>query len=143
PDAKLCSECIFDRTDDQVPVLNLRFWAANPATHSNGCLPASTDADTVSIDGMQSITNHRHRLAHGQHRPRHRAAGDHMSDIEQADDRPATRRRKSLSEKQLAILEAIQRSVSTRGYPPSMREIGDAVGLASLSSVTHQLNQLE
>ena len=66
-----------------------------------------------------------------------------MSDIEQADDRPATRRRKSLSEKQLAILEVIQRSVSSRGYPPSMREIGDAVGLASLSSVTHQLNQLE
>ena len=54
-----------------------------------------------------------------------------------------TRRRKSLSEKQLAILEVIQRSVSQRGYPPSMREIGDAVGLSSLSSVTHQLNQLE
>jgi repressor LexA len=66
-----------------------------------------------------------------------------MSDIEQADERPATRRRKNLSEKQLAILEFIQRSVSSRGYPPSMREIGDAVGLASLSSVTHQLNQLE
>ncbi|TPX02845.1 repressor LexA, partial [Schumannella luteola] len=66
-----------------------------------------------------------------------------MSDIEQAEERPATRRRKSLSEKQLAILEVIQRSVSSRGYPPSMREIGDAVGLASLSSVTHQLNQLE
>jgi repressor LexA len=66
-----------------------------------------------------------------------------MSDIEQADERPATRRRKNLSEKQLAILEFIQRSVSNRGYPPSMREIGDAVGLASLSSVTHQLNQLE
>ena len=58
-------------------------------------------------------------------------------------DNGRTRRRKSLSEKQLAILEVIQRSVSTRGYPPSMREIGDAVGLASLSSVTHQLNQLE
>ncbi|GAB3617959.1 transcriptional repressor LexA [Okibacterium endophyticum] len=54
-----------------------------------------------------------------------------------------TRRRKTLSDKQLAILEVIQRSVSQRGYPPSMREIGDAVGLASLSSVTHQLNQLE
>jgi repressor LexA len=66
-----------------------------------------------------------------------------MSDIEQADERPATRRRKNLSEKQLAIREFIQRSVSNRGYPPSMREIGDAVGLASLSSVTHQLNQLE
>ncbi|PWC07202.1 repressor LexA [Mycetocola zhujimingii] len=48
-----------------------------------------------------------------------------------------------MSEKQLAILDVIQRSVQSRGYPPSMREIGDAVGLASLSSVTHQLNQLE
>jgi repressor LexA len=58
-------------------------------------------------------------------------------------DKPATRRRKSLSDKQLAILDVIQRSVQTQGYPPSMREIGDAVGLSSLSSVTHQLNQLE
>ena len=58
-------------------------------------------------------------------------------------DKGGTRRRKSLSQRQLAILDVIQRSVSTRGYPPSMREIGDAVGLASLSSVTHQLNQLE
>lgn len=66
-----------------------------------------------------------------------------MSDTDGLAERPSTRRRKSLSEKQLAILETIQRSVTTRGYPPSMREIGDAVGLASLSSVTHQLNQLE
>src|SRR5690606_9952134 len=58
-------------------------------------------------------------------------------------DKPQTRRRKSLSEKQLAILEVIQRSIARHGYPPSMREIGDAVGLKSLSSVTHQLNQLE
>jgi repressor LexA len=58
-------------------------------------------------------------------------------------EKPGTRRRKSLSEKQLAILDFIQRAVASRGYPPSMREIGDAVGLSSLSSVTHQLNQLE
>ncbi|MBN8850258.1 MAG: transcriptional repressor LexA [Sphingobacteriales bacterium] len=57
--------------------------------------------------------------------------------------RGGTRRRKNLSDKQLAILDVIQRSVNQRGYPPSMREIGDAVGLSSLSSVTHQLNQLE
>ena len=65
---------------------------------------------------------------------------------EAADDsvvRPSTRRRTSLSDKQQAILEAIQVSLDARGYPPSMREIGDAVGLSSLSSVTHQLNQLE
>jgi len=53
------------------------------------------------------------------------------------------RRRTTLSEKQHAILEFIARSVSGRGYPPSMREIGDAVGLASLSSVSYQLDQLE
>ncbi|MEA9985306.1 MULTISPECIES: transcriptional repressor LexA [Subtercola] len=58
-------------------------------------------------------------------------------------ERGGTRRRKSLSEKQLAILEMISDAVNQQGYPPSMREIGDAVGLASLSSVTHQLNQLE
>ena len=54
-----------------------------------------------------------------------------------------SRRRKTLSAKQVAILEVIRGSVAERGYPPSMREIGDAVGLSSLSSVTHQLNQLE
>ncbi len=58
-------------------------------------------------------------------------------------EKSQTRRRKSLSDKQLAILEVIQRSIAAHGYPPSMREIGDAVGLKSLSSVTHQLNQLE
>jgi repressor LexA len=66
-----------------------------------------------------------------------------MDETDLGSPKPGTRRRRSLSDKQLAILEFIQRSVSTLGYPPSMREIGDAVGLASLSSVTHQLNQLE
>jgi repressor LexA len=53
------------------------------------------------------------------------------------------RARKPLTAKQTLILTAIRDSIAARGYPPSMREIGDAVGLASLSSVTHQLNQLE
>jgi repressor LexA len=60
-----------------------------------------------------------------------------------ASERPSTRRRTSLSDKQQAILAYVQSSLDARGYPPSMREIGDAVGLSSLSSVTHQLNQLE
>lgn len=54
-----------------------------------------------------------------------------------------TRRRTTLSDKQRAILAVIQSSVARRGYPPSMREIAEAVGLASLSSVSHQLGQLE
>lgn len=61
----------------------------------------------------------------------------------QSPEKGGTRRRKNLSEKQRQILSFIAQSVDARGYPPSMREIGDAVGLASLSSVTHQLNQLE
>ena len=55
----------------------------------------------------------------------------------------ARSRSRGLSVRQRTILEAIQRSIAEHGYPPSMREIGDLVGLASLSSVTHQLAQLE
>lgn len=54
-----------------------------------------------------------------------------------------SQRTKGLTARQTKILETIQRSVNDNGYPPSMREIGDTVGLASLSSVTHQLSQLE
>ena len=58
-------------------------------------------------------------------------------------ERGTSRRRTRLSPKQQAILEYVARTVTGRGYPPSMREIGDAVGLASLSSVSYQLDQLE
>jgi repressor LexA len=49
----------------------------------------------------------------------------------------------SLTQRQRTILTVIRESVSTRGYPPSIREIGDAVGLTSTSSVAHQLRTLE
>src|SRR4051812_32346805 len=49
----------------------------------------------------------------------------------------------ALTERQRTILEVIRSSVTTRGYPPSIREIGDAVGLTSTSSVAHQLRTLE
>lgn len=48
-----------------------------------------------------------------------------------------------LTERQRAILDVIRASVTSRGYPPSIREIGDAVGLTSTSSVAHQLRTLE
>jgi repressor LexA len=53
------------------------------------------------------------------------------------------RGQKPLTAKQQAIFDAIRASIASRGYPPSMREIGDAAGLSSLSSVSHQLGQLE
>jgi len=49
----------------------------------------------------------------------------------------------SLTERQRTILDVIRASVTSRGYPPSIREIGDAVGLTSTSSVAHQLRTLE
>jgi len=48
-----------------------------------------------------------------------------------------------LTARQRLVLETIRSSVTNRGYPPSMREIGEAVGLASPSSVKHQLTALE
>jgi repressor LexA len=48
-----------------------------------------------------------------------------------------------LTTRQRMILECIAETVADRGFPPSMREIGERVGLSSTSSVTHQLQQLE
>jgi repressor LexA len=48
-----------------------------------------------------------------------------------------------LTLRQRRILEVIKETVDRRGYPPSIREMGDAVGLASSSSVAHQLKMLE
>jgi repressor LexA len=49
----------------------------------------------------------------------------------------------SLTRRQRQILEVIERHVSEKGYPPSVREIGDEVGLTSPSSVHSQLRTLQ
>ncbi len=48
-----------------------------------------------------------------------------------------------LTPRQRRVLEVIRDSVEDSGYPPSMREIGAAVGLTSTSSVAHQLATLQ
>jgi repressor LexA len=48
-----------------------------------------------------------------------------------------------LTPRQQRVLETLKDSIEQRGYPPSMREIGQAVGLTSSSSVAHQLKTLE
>ncbi|EFV14502.1 transcriptional repressor LexA [Segniliparus rugosus] len=48
-----------------------------------------------------------------------------------------------LSPRQQEILEIIRSSIRERGFPPSIREIGEAAGLASTSSVAHQLRSLQ
>jgi len=48
-----------------------------------------------------------------------------------------------MSNRQTAILEFIKNEVREKGYPPSVREIGEAVGLASSSTVHGHLDRLE
>ena len=63
-----------------------------------------------------------------------------MAEIHEMPDRDTG---DGLTTRQRRVLEVIRNSVDRRGYPPSLREIGDAVGLASPSSVSHQLSALE
>jgi repressor LexA len=56
---------------------------------------------------------------------------------------PDRERGDGLTVRQRRVLEVIRNSVDRRGYPPSLREIGEAVGLTSPSSVAHQLSTLE
>jgi repressor LexA len=48
-----------------------------------------------------------------------------------------------LTSRQRRIIDAIEDSMQRCGYPPTLREIGEAAGLASTSSVSHQLSALE
>jgi repressor LexA len=56
---------------------------------------------------------------------------------------PETEDAAGLTPRQRRVLDVIRDAVERRGYPPSMREIGQAAGLASPSSVSHQLRVLE
>lgn len=48
-----------------------------------------------------------------------------------------------LTDRQRTILECIEQSMRDRGYPPSVREIGEAVGLSSSSTVHSHLKSLQ
>lgn len=49
----------------------------------------------------------------------------------------------NLTSKQVEILEFIKSNILSCGYPPSVRDIGEAVGLSSTSSIHYQLKMLE
>jgi repressor LexA len=76
--------------------------------------------------------------ASGQETP---AAGQETAAIRTFPDRGADG--DGLTQRQRRVLEVIRDSIERRGYPPSVREIGEAVGLSSASSVAHQLSVLQ
>ncbi|MHB1419873.1 MAG: transcriptional repressor LexA [Bacillota bacterium] len=49
----------------------------------------------------------------------------------------------AITDRQRSILDYIKKEIRYRGYPPSVREIGEAVGLSSSSTVHGHLEQLE
>ncbi len=51
--------------------------------------------------------------------------------------------KKKLGSRQLEILEFIRKNIREKGYPPSVREIGKAVGLRSPSTVHNHLERLQ
>lgn len=65
---------------------------------------------------------------------------EHLASVHSISSRAAG---DALTARQRLVLDTIRSSVEQRGYPPSMREIGEAVGLTSPSSVKHQLTVLE
>lgn len=67
------------------------------------------------------------------------AVGDALSGREQ----PWEPRRPAKARVRVGVVACIKESLKTRGYPPSMREIGQFAGLSSTSSVAHQLSALE
>lgn len=50
---------------------------------------------------------------------------------------------KNISTKQLSVLEYIYKTVNAQGYPPTVREIGSAIGLSSTSTVHGHINRLQ
>lgn len=55
----------------------------------------------------------------------------------------ARKRAKGLTERQIKILEVLERFNNQNGYPPSIREICEKTGISSTSVVNYYLNQLE
>ena len=51
--------------------------------------------------------------------------------------------KENLSQRETEIIRYIKHSIQSRGYPPSVREIGEAVGLKSSSTVHNYLCKLE
>jgi len=86
-------------------------------------------------------TPHESMGEHAEHHKRGRPKGSKNS-LRELPDGPVDEMT-GLTQRQQMVLIFLREEIAKRGYPPSMREIGAAVGLASTSSVSHQLRVLE
>jgi repressor LexA len=58
-------------------------------------------------------------------------------------ERPFRSEREELTDRQKEVLEFIQESIGARGYPPTLREIGERMGIRSTNGVNDHLKALE
>ena len=96
-----------------------------PATQTRGERAGRTSSSAVSADSADE------------------APADAGAEIREFPEPPDNSDGPALTARQRKVLEVIREWVERLGYPPSVREIGEAVGLTSTSSVAHQLRALE
>ena len=110
----------------------------NDATDDGGTRKASTvETVTTGTDGDAGAATG----ARPRGRPGRKPRGSVPAIVADVPDKPDPDH--VLTWRQRKVLQVIRDSVQRRGYPPSMREIGEAVGLTSTSSVSYQLSTLQ
>jgi repressor LexA len=101
------------------------------STHEDGGAPGTAPADGISTGVDERPKG----------RPGRKPKGTVPTVVAEMPDKPDPDH--VLTWRQRKVLQVIRDSVQRRGYPPSMREIGEAVGLTSTSSVSYQLSTLQ
>jgi repressor LexA len=112
----------------------------NDGTDDGGTRGASSGAGPGSSPGL-TADRHESGSARPKGRPGRKPKGSVPIVVAEVPDRPDPSH--VLTWRQRKVLQVIRESVQRRGYPPSMREIGEAVGLTSTSSVSYQLSTLQ
>jgi repressor LexA len=115
----------------------------NDATESGGTRGASTagEADPVEAGPVEAGPVEAGAASRPKGRPGRKPKGSVPTVVADIPDKPDPAH--VLTWRQRKVLQVIRESVQRRGYPPSMREIGEAVGLTSTSSVSYQLSTLQ
>ena len=101
----------------------------------------STDDGGSGTDGMAALQVPEPRVEPAPRAAPPEPSGD--AEVHPFPDPAESTENTSLTPRQRKVLEVIRDWVERFGYPPSVREIGDAVGLTSTSSVHHQQRTLE
>jgi repressor LexA len=112
----------------------------NDGTEDGGLRGASSGAKPDLGVGL-TADRHNSGSAKPKGRPGRKPKGSVPTVVADVPDRPDPSH--VLTWRQRKVLQVIRDSVQRRGYPPSMREIGEAVGLTSTSSVSYQLSTLQ